>query len=88
MFLFFFQIDTNAFTSSASTATQFLIATFDVVNVDYSFLANFNQLITLQINNCASPPTVANQPKNLPKNLPKLTTVSVDGTNIYTPNGR
>jgi len=87
MFSFIFQINANAFTSSASTATQLLIATFDVVNVDYSFLANFNQLTTLQINNCANPPTVVNQPKNLPQNLPKLTTVSVDGTNIL-PNGR
>ena len=79
---FFVQIAAGAFTSSARTATQFWIENFDVVNVDYSFLANFNVLTTLKIDQCSNPPTAVNQLKNLPANLLQLMKISVDGVNI------
>ena len=68
------QIDANAFTASAATCTLFTIQMFDISNLDYSFLAGFNVLTKLLLNQCT---VGANPLKNLP-NLPNLV-VLVDG---------
>jgi len=78
------QIDPGAFTSSAEFATEFWITSFDVSQVDYSLLTFFNVLKAVAINKCSNAPSKISQLSNLPTNLPKLTTVSVDGTNIFT----
>ncbi len=47
-------------------------------NVDYSFLANFNKLNGIFINQCVNSPSAANPPTNLPI-LPSLVSFLVDG---------
>lgn len=75
------QIGVNAFATSASTDTQFTIQQFDVGNLDYSFLANFNVLTQVLLDQCSNPPTAADPPKKFPK-LPNPVKVLVNGV-IY-----
>lgn len=76
--LTFTQIDANAFAASAATCTLFTIEQFDLGILDYSFLANFNVLTSLLLNQCTSTPFAGNPPKKLPT-LPSLLSVLVDG---------
>ena len=78
-----FQINQGAFLASALTLTNLIIQNFDVANVDYSFLNNFNSLSSVQINQCSNAPSAAILPKNLSQTLPKLSNFLVDNVNIY-----
>lgn len=75
------QIDANAFSSSASTARVFILQSFDLGILDYSFLKGFNLLTNILINKCINPPTIGVPPKNFP-NLPSLISILIDG-DIY-----
>lgn len=69
--------------------TDFSIENFDVNDLDYGFLANFKFLTSITINKCTNAPSKAKPPLNLPiTNLMNLKTISVDGTNIFTPKRR
>lgn len=72
------QIGANAFAASAATCTGITIEQFDVGNFDYSFLAGFKALTTINLNNCVNNPTATNGPRNLPKNQ-NLISVLVNG---------
>ncbi len=78
-----FQINQGAFSASAPTLINLIIQNFDVINVDYSFLNNFNSLSSVQINQCSNAPSSTKLPKNLTEKLPKLSNFLVDNVNIY-----
>lgn len=75
-------IDAASFTQSATSATQFTITSFDVANVNYGFLANFNALVNVNIKTCTNSPTALNQMPTFPTNLNSFKGVIVDGNTI------
>lgn len=75
--LFDSQIDSKAFSTSASTATSFIIEQFDVGNLNCQFLKEFNILTKIILNKCTNTPTAENGPNGLPR-LPKLNSVLID----------
>jgi len=73
---------------SSQLVTDFSIENFDVIDLDYDFLSNFEFLTNIGINKCTNAPSEVKPPINLPTSLLNLKTIFVDGTNIYTPKRR
>lgn len=81
--------DVGTFTPGVQKITDFTVENFDVKDLDYSVLWPFKFVKNVGINKCSNAPSKAQPPNNLPTtDLVNLKTISVDGTNIYTPNQR